>query len=345
MANMSGIGAYIRNLVPLCIKDFPQVTFRLITGAPLPFALQKNAVAVHAASTIYSLHEQLELPLLVRGTKGLWSPHYAFPLAAPVPVLVTVHDLAHLALPKIFGKVQRLYARLLFTGVLVRARGILFNSRFTEAEFQKFVGTPNCKTAVTPLGIAPEWFQHVPAQTTFPFPYFLAVGNLKPHKNLLILCRAFAEICGQIPQHLVLAGKKTGFINGIDGPSIEEMAPGKIYCTDEISFDLLHKLMAGATALVFPSLYEGFGFPPLEAMACGTPVIASDIPPIRETCGTNATYIVPYSQISIREALLHAAHDAVPPDTAKNLQAHAKNFSWEKTAEKTSELIQNLFSL
>lgn len=344
MADMSGIGVYIKNLVPLCIQAFPHVFFRLITSRKLPFSLPNNAVSVHTSSPIYSLREQLELPLLVKGTRGLWTPHYAFPLAAPIPVLVTVHDLAHLALPEIFSPVQRAYARLLFTGVRLRARAILFNSQFTEREFYKLVGVPTCLTSVTPLGIAHEWFQKSPVEDTFSFPYFLAVGNLKPHKNLLSLCHAFTSIADKIPQHLVLAGRKEGFINGIDGKSIEGLLPGRIHCTGEITFNRLRHITSRATALVFPSIYEGFGFPPLEALACGTHVIASDIPPIRETCGDAVSYIDPYSQKSICDALLQATY---PPIINRNelMRRQAERFTWKKTEENTISIIQQAFLL
>ena len=343
MADMSGIGVYIRNLVPLCMQALPHVSFRLITSGSLPFPLPNNAVSVHASSRIYSLREQLELPLLIKGTRGLWAPHYAFPLAAPIPVLVTVHDLAHLALPEIFSPIQRAYARLLFTGVRLRARAILFNSQFTKREFYKHVGSPSCLTTVTPLGIAHEWFQNYPVENIFSFPYFLAVGNLKPHKNLLSLCHAFTNIADEIPHHLILAGRKEGFINGMDGKSIESLLPGRIHCTGKITFNRLRCITRGATALVFPSLYEGFGFPPLEALACGTPVIASDIPPIRETCGDIVDYIDPYSQENICNALLRAVHTVTTMDRKELMHRQARQFIWEKTRESTTKVLQQVF--
>ena len=343
MADMSGIGVYIRNIVPLCIQAFPHIFFRLITNGIPPFPLPDNSISVHASSKIYSLHEQVELPLLVKGIQGLWAPHYVFPLTAPVPVLVTVHDLAHLALPKIFNPVQRTYARILFTGVRVRARAIIFDSRFTEREFHRLVGTPTGFTAVTSLGIAPEWFQGTSEENVFPFPYFLAVGNLKPHKNLLALCLAFANVAGKIPHHLVLTGKKEGFINGMNGNSIESLVPGRIHCTGEITFNRLRKITSGATALAFPSLYEGFGFPPLEALACGTPVIASDIPPVRETCGDIVDYVDPYSQESICDALLRAVHTVTAMDRKELMRRQAKQFTWEKTKESTIKVLQQAF--
>ena len=345
MAEMSGIGEYIRNLVPACIMAFPHVSFRLIGNNPLPFPLPGNAVFVRASSRIYSLQEQQELPLLVRGTQGLWVPHYAIPLLAPVPLVVTVHDLAHLTLPEIFGRLQRCYARVLFSGVRVRAKALLFNSTFTAREFQRIVGIPRCKSAVTPLGIAQEWFEPCGVAPPFSFPYFLAVGNLKPHKNLLALCHAFAWVADRIPQHLVLLGKKEGFLTGLDGASIEGLVPGRIHCTGLVDSRTLRAVTHHASALVFPSLYEGFGFPPLEALACGTPVIASDIPPVRETCGEHVAYIDPHSEEELRQALLQYAEeriDSVERAAGKELAAR---YSWEKTAALTIPILRESIRL
>ena len=345
MAEMSGIGVYIRNLVPACVMAFPHVSFRLIGNSPLPFPLPGNAVFVRASSGIYSLREQVELPLLVRGTQGLWVPHYAIPLLAPVPLVVTVHDLAHLALPEIFGRLQRCYARILFSGVRVRARALLFNSAFTAQEFQRVVGTPHCLSAVTPLGIAPEWFDPCDVPSPFSFPYFLAVGNLKPHKNLLALCHAFASVADRIPQHLVLVGKKEGFLTGLDGASIEGLVPGRIHCTGLVDSGTLRAVAHHASALVFPSLYEGFGFPPLEALACGTPVIASDIPPVRETCGENVAYIDPHSEDSIRQALLQYAERQTGGSERAAGRKLAAGYLWGKTVALTVPILREAFQL
>lgn len=345
MAEMSGIGVYIQNIVPACVRAFPHVSFRLIGNRPLPFPLPGNAVFVQASSRIYGLREQLEIPLLVRGTEGLWVPHYAIPLLAHVPLVVTVHDLAHLALPEIFGRLQRCYARVLFSGVRARARALLFNSTFTAQEFQRIVGEPRCVSAVTPLGIAPEWFEPCDTPPPFPFSYFLAVGNLKPHKNLLALCHAFASIVDNIPQHLVLVGKKEGLLTGLNGASIEGLAPGRIHCTGQVDFCTLRSVTHHASAMVFPSLYEGFGFPPLEALACGTPVIASGLPPIRETCGELVAYINPYSEGSIRQALLHHAERQVGGDDLSAGRHLATGYTWEKTVARTLPVLQEAFRL
>ena len=177
------------------------------------------------------------------------------------------------------------------------------------------------------------------------FPYFLAVGNLKPHKNLLALCHAFAWVADRIPQHLVLLGKKEGFLTGLDGASIEGLVPGRIHCTGLVDSRTLRAVTHHASALVFPSLYEGFGFPPLEALACGTPVIASDIPPVRETCGEHVAYIDPHSEEELRQALLQYAEeriDSVERAAGKELAAR---YSWEKTAALTIPILRESFRL
>lgn len=345
MAGMSGIGVYIRQVVPRCAEALPDVRFRLLGRGGLPFALPRNAVFVDAPAPVYSLREQIELPLLARGTQGFWSPHYVIPLFSSLPLAVTLHDAAHLALPDIFGRAKRAYARLFFAAVRKRARAILCDSSFTAGECLRLTGEPRGPVHVVPLGVDHFWFVEAGGERLFDFPYFLAVGNLKPHKNIAALCRAFAAIADRCPQHLVLAGKKEGFRTGLDGTALEGLVPGRIHCTGALDAATLRRLVADADCLVFPSLYEGFGLPPLEALACGTPVLASDIPPVRETCAAAADYFDPRSESSLREGLLRRAAPSSDPGARKARRRRAALFSWDRTAALTVSALKQAFRL
>lgn len=345
MADMSGIGVYIRHVVPRCVEALPHIRFRLIGRGKLPFALPPNAALTLTAAPVYSLREQGELPLLTRGSDGLWSPHYVIPLFSALPMAVTVHDAAHLALPHIFGKAKRAYARFFFAAIRKRARAVFCDSSFTAQEFRRLSGEPRCPLHTIPLGVDAFWFEETAGERPFPFPYFLAVGNLKPHKNIAALCRVFAEIAAQCPHHLVLAGKKEGFMTGLDGTALENLVPGRIHCTGALDAATLRRAVRNAACLVFPSLYEGFGLPPLEALACGTPVLASDIPPVRETCAEAADYFDPYSEPSLREGLLRLAAASADPAAREARKRRAALFSWERTAALTVSALQQAFRL
>lgn len=345
MAHMSGIGTYIQHLIPLCMAALPEVSFNLLGNSPLPFNLPSNSFFTKVSSHVYSVHEQIELPYIVHKTQGLWVPHYVIPLFSHIPIVTTIHDVAHLALPDIFGLTKKNYAKLMLSFLKKRTQTIFFNSSFTKKEFYHLVGEPRCPTFITPLGVDPFWFEETIEKRPFNFPYFLAVGNLKPHKNIATLCQAFAGIASQCPHHLVLAGKKEGFMTGLDGTALESLVPGRIHCTGALDAPSLRRLVVAADYLVFPSLYEGFGLPPLEALACGTPVLASDIPPIRESCAETVDYFDPRSESSLREGLLRCAVSPANPGEREARRRHAALFSWDKTATLTVSALKQAFRL
>lgn len=345
MADMSGIGVYIRHVVPRCAKAMPDVRFRLLGRGGLPFALPHNAEFVDAPAPVYGIREQIDLPLLARGAQGFWAPHYVVPLLSALPLVVTLHDAAHLALPAIFGRAKRAYARLFFAAIRRRARAILCDSSFTAREYRRLAGEPRGPIHVVPLGVDAFWSEEAAGERRFAFPYFLAVGNLKPHKNIAALCRAFAGIAPQCPHHLVLAGKKEGFRTGLDGRALESLVPGRIHCTGAVDAPSLRRLVGDADCLVFPSLYEGFGLPPLEALACGTPVLASDIPPVRETCADAADYFDPHSESSLREGLLRCAALSADREAREARRRRAALFSWDRTAALTVSALKQAFGL
>ena len=344
MVYMSGIGTYIHHLIPRCINALPEFSFNLIGNSPLPFNLPSNSFFTKVSSHIYSFYEQIEISYIIRGTQGLWVPHYVIPLFSNIPVMATVHDVAHLALPDIFGFTKRIYAKYMFQILKMRARTIFFNSSFTKQEFQRLVGEPHCPTFITPLGVDTFWFEEQKEDSLFNFPYFLAVGNLKPHKNIPALWKAFAGIASQCPHHLVLAGKKEGFITGLE-ETWENLAPGRIHSTGILNAAQLRQAVKNASCLVFPSLYEGFGLPPLEALACGTPVLASDIPPVRETCADAADYFDPHSESSLREGLLRCAALSADPEAREARRRRAALFSWDRTAALTVSALKQAFGL
>lgn len=341
MLGMSGIGVYIENLVPDVVRRLSGCRFRLI-GQPdmlrrlaLPDAARVTMQPCHAP--VYSVQEQLLMPLAARGAALLWVPHYAIPLLTRVPLLVTVHDVAHLVLPEVTqNRIRRAYARFFFEHVRRRARTILTVSQFTADEFLRHVGKPRGALRVVHNGVDAEWFapprtrlEDAPQAAT---PYFIAVGNLKAHKGIDLLCRAFAAVKDTLPHNLLLVGKYDGFITG--GQSVEELlalAPGRIHCTGPIDAPRLRALVRGAAALVFPSRYEGFGLPPLEAMAAGTPVIAADIPPVREVCGEHITYFAVDDAPGLQARLLECVREdgAARAQQLTQAQAHAATFTWQ----------------
>ena len=349
MLEASGIGTYLRNVLRRLVADGPEWRLALLGD---PDELARHAwtaaprveVIAHRAP-FYGLRQQV-LPAAARALAPelLWVPHYNVPLAWRGRLLVTVHDLAHLALPELFGRgARRAYACLTFAAVRRRAAGLLYVSEFTRDEFHRLVGPPRGAEWTVPNGVGAEWFE-VPPPGPAERPYFVCVGNVKPHKNLARLVAAFARVAAEIPHDLVIAGQRRGFLTG--DPAVAERAAAlgeRVRFTGFLPEAELRRAVAGADALVLPSLYEGFGLPAVEAMACGRPVLAARAAALPEVCGDAALYFDPRDETEIAEALRRLAGDG---ELAARLGAagpeRARRFGWDETAAAVGSAIRQL---
>jgi glycosyltransferase involved in cell wall biosynthesis len=297
-----------------------------------------------ADSPIYSLREQAAVPWQTRKSKLLWSPHFNVPLAALSRVVVTVHDLLHLAHPELFpGALKQLYARGMLNGAVKKARRIITVSDFSATELVRYTGVDRSRVSVVHNGVGSRWFETVRETPPRSRPYFLFVGNVKPHKNLGRLIKAFAAISEVLKDHdLVIVGKKDGFITtDREAERVATTVGGRIVFTGFLDDAVLAQYVAHAEALVYPSLYEGFGLPPLEAMAAGCPVVSSDIPALRESCGNAAVFCAPLSIKSIADALVAITECSSEERTAliEAGRARARQFTWQKTAAHTLAIL------
>jgi glycosyltransferase involved in cell wall biosynthesis len=284
------------------------------------------------------LQTALPLRLVLDRAAVLLSPVPEGLLLPLVPQVVVVHDVLPLRFPQEYPRQQH-YFRHLVPAVLRRARAVIAVSDSTKRDLVACYGLAPATIHVVPNGcdgqrfhpgIAPE----AVARKYQLGAYLLYVGNLLPHKNLPTLLRAFAAVAGRVPHRLVIAGKKDPRYY----PSLQAMAGAlglaeRVLFLDYVPAEELPALYAGAAACILPSLYEGFGLPVLEAMACGTPVIAARRGALCEVAGEAAAWVEP----SDAEAMAHAI-EAVLQDPglrrslrAKGLQ-RAAAFSWRRTA-------------
>jgi glycosyltransferase involved in cell wall biosynthesis len=343
MLDSSGIGTYIRSVVPRIVRLRPEWQFALIGPEAhmrdIGWVSSSNVTVVPCTVPIYGIREQFAvLRCIPQGTHLFWSPHYNIPVFYQGNMLVTVHDVLHLAMPQYAkGILKQAYARGMFRAVRHHAQAVICDSDFTMAELQRL--TPPSPQIVRRIydGVDEAWF-HIPeAPSPHARPYLVYVGNVKPHKNLCTLLDAFGRVKDNIAEDLIIIGKREGFITGDDNISEYARDLGdRVVFTGYVSDNLLHQYVAHAVALVFPSLYEGFGLPAVEAMAAGCPVLASNAASIPEVCGDAAVYCDARNPDDLAAKMRRITQDAELRETLRHRgRQRARMFSWDTCAEGT----------
>ncbi|MDQ4019325.1 MAG: glycosyltransferase family 4 protein [Actinomycetota bacterium] len=263
------------------------------------------------------------LPLAARRKRVavLHCPTFRGPLRASVPLVVTVHDLAVLRHPEAFNRWTRAYSRAVVPLVVRAARRVIAVSRFTASELHTVLGVPAERIVVIPHGTGPPF---EPAGAAEDGNYVLCVGTLEPRKNLARLVEAFAR------------AKLDGFelrIVGSAGWGNVRVTGEHVRWLGAVPDDELARLYRGARCVAYVSLYEGFGLPVLEALACSAPVVAANIPPLREVAGDAAVYVDPLDPDAIARGLREAVSRREELVAAGVEQA--RRFSWKQAAEET----------
>jgi len=341
MARHAGIGTYIRNVVPRVVAARPDWRFTLL--APPGVEDDWGAATVRACtSDIYTVGEQVELAARTPRSDLFWSPHYNIPIAVRSPLVVTVHDVGHLALPEMYGgPLRQGYARFMFGSVKRRAREIIFDSDFTRAEFLRLVGQPR-RWATIPLGVDASWSALPRAPSPHPRPYLLFVGSTKPHKNIGALLRAFESLAATSDVDLIIVGGQAKQ-RTIDTAALHLAGElgARVRVVSGAPDDAVKQFVANAAALVLPSLYEGFGLPALEAMAAGAPCIVSNAASLPEVGGHAVLYCDPRDPADIARQIQRLLTDTPLRDALVAAgRARAARFSWDTTASMTLAVLE-----
>lgn len=273
----------------------------------------------------------------------LFIPAHTLPIIRKpgLKTVVTVHDLGSEYLPSLHQLKQRAYLSFMQKYQLKTASKIIAVSNATKKDLIKRIGINPKKIKVVYEGFNRKLFRPVKDDTEVNslIPYFLFVGTVQPRKNLERVIKAFAKIKDK---KLVIAGSK-----GWMSDEIYEL-PKKLGIGDRVKFlgyvpdEKLPALYSNAEALVFPSLFEGFGLPILEAQACGCPVITSNVSSMPEVAGKGAIFVDPYNVDSIVNAMIRVQVTRYREQLIKNGFENIRKFSWEKTARETLAVLESI---
>lgn len=319
-----------------CLEDTPHLALRSFT--PLPSALRIP----------------WQYPRLLRADRAsLLHVTYVAPPIAPCPIVVTIHDVSFRRFPEYFSWRDRLVLNLLIGPSIRHAARVITISEFSRGEIARLYRVAPERIEVTPLAASAAFKpsldeEGVQVRTRYALPtrYVLAVGNIQPRKNLPRLVAAFAAIAAEYPDcQLVVIGQSTWHGSQVEATVRNHGLEGRVRFTGYLPDDDLVALYRGATVFCYPSLYEGFGLPPLEAMACGTPTITSNTSSLPEVVGDAAATVDPRSTDEIAAALHRVIqNDALRAELRRRGLARAAGFSWEQTARRTKEVYDRVLA-
>ncbi|MBA3947389.1 MAG: glycosyltransferase family 4 protein [Herpetosiphonaceae bacterium] len=312
-------------------QQFP--TIRLV---PLPFTERILTI----------LWQRARVPLPIERWTGpvdiVHAPDFVLPPVHNAATVVTVHDLTFRVHPETAHPRLRRYLEGAVPQSLKRATTIIAVSQSTATDLQRLMGIEPGKITVIPHGISAhfrrvmeaEQLERVRDHYALHAPFFLHVGTIEPRKNLLRLIEAFRELhmpLGQPAPELVLVGRTGWLAEPIlaavqTTPGVRLLGP-----IPDVDLPVLYSL---ATAVAYPSLYEGFGFPALEALACGTPVIVANASSLPEVVGELGLLVEPYDTVAIRHAMERVLSEPGVTSTARMQgPAHVAHFTWERAAQ------------
>jgi glycosyltransferase involved in cell wall biosynthesis len=341
----TGIARYVREITSELQPHMNVSAILTSSQAQLAGATE----VVRARAPFLSQAEQVELPLRVAAWRGLsrrrgvfWVPSYNAACLAPGPMVVTIHDANHLAFPEEYSAAHALYYRTVVRLAARRAAAVITVSEFARRELIDRIGIAPEKIRVIANAITPRKQPGADAVLQaqlgrgLPERYVTYVGNFKPHKNLKTLLEAAPHFASHAPLVLI-GGSEAELGNAL--PSARSRG-AQVIVLRGVPDDELWPLLAGSSAFVFPSLYEGFGLPPLEAMGLGVPTIVSNTTSLPEVVGDAALQVNPRDADELGLAVRRVLDDAA---LAQSLGAagrsRAASRTWREAALQTARVL------
>ncbi len=351
-----GIGTYIRNLVHQLGRIDKETDYVLLCQPQdrdqilLP---ESNFRIVVVSAPPYSVSEQFRIPVALRREHVdlFHAPHYVLPPLIHCRSVVTIHDCIHLMFPQYLpGRLAYAYAKAQLWTAAHRSDRILTVSETSKLDILRRFHVPADKVAVVYNAIderlavppADEDFERVRARYQLKDPFALYVGNIKPHKNLERLIDAFHELRQESAFEslkLVIIGDEITKYQGLRRAVHRHKLHKHVRFFGFVPLGTLAVLYRLASVFVFPSLYEGFGLPPLESMYFGTPVVTSNVSSLPEVVGDAAVLVDPYDSHSIAEGMRKALTDqGLRAWLRERGMARAREFSWEQSVARIREV-------
>jgi len=355
-----GIGTYIRNLLRQLARIDQNTEYILLCREPdlgIAAQLGPNFRGVVEPSPNYSLREQIHVPwVLMREKPDLFhAPHYVLPPLTPCRAVVTIHDCIHLRFPQYLpSRLGYGYARGQMWAATHRAARVITVSEASKRDILRYFRVPESRIDVIYNAIDDRFWQQPDAgeiarvreRYRLDDPFVLYAGNIKPHKNLERLIEAFhllRQHAAMKDVQLLIIGDEISKYATLRRAVHRHKLHKHVRFFGFVSDQTLAALYRLANVFVFPSLYEGFGLPPLEAMASGTPVITSNVSSLPEVVGDAALMIDPYEPEAIADAMQRVLSDAaLRADLSRRGLARAREFSWERSIARVREIYEEV---
>ena len=359
-----GIGTYIRGLVHALATIDTTNQYTLVSG-PADVrtlgGLPANFRSAIYARTDSDALDNVAFPFFLQGLSPdlVHIPLNRVPLLMFRPYVVTIHDMANLLFPEVGSDFHMHLRRYRFRRGLERAARVVAVSDATKRDVENLMGVrPNrirrVYNAPDPgflehgRSSGPEEHQLIMERYQIGYPFLLYAGNIRAHKNVPRLVEAFAVVRGQLAAHpvykdlrLVIIGDTISQYPAVRQAVIKSRVEQMVRFLGFVPFETLRCFYESAAAFVFPSRYEGFGLPPLEAMACGTPVVTSNVSSLPEVVGDAAVLVNPANVFDIARGIRDVLLDeALRTELIRRGREQASRFSWERTARQMLEIYQ-----
>ena len=347
--SMHGIARYVYQLLRCLAVDGGDHKFFVVVNPGSPLFEQKWPAHFELKSikaSWISIREQWELPKLLRAIKAdlFHAPSFVAPIACPCKLVMTIHDLNHSVLPQFYTPLHQLYYQFFVRSCIRRSEYILTVSNFSKEEIVRNLSLPPEKVFVTYNGVSedyrpvtdPEMLRYVRDIYELPEKFVFSLSNNKPHKNVHQLVRAYCYSNVEIPLVLACPVDKS-LIRIAENFGKKHM----IYFTKFIDEKHLPSVYSQTHLFVYPSTYEGFGLPPLEALSCGAPVVVARSSSLPEVVGEQAIFTNPFDYQDIARALEQGVSDEPLRKRLKEFGVkHSQRFSWEVMTRMTLDIYE-----